>query len=93
MVRVEGVEPSSQPWEGHIIAVIRHPREGLINDGFVRLVNSQLSSSPLLRGLRLPMLADDKTEPKGNRNNQQLALHPTHYTKKNRFEKRFLKWW
>ena len=25
-LRVEGVEPSSQPWEGHIIAVIRHPR-------------------------------------------------------------------
>ena len=26
MVRAEGVEPSSQPWEGHIIAVIRRPR-------------------------------------------------------------------
>ncbi len=25
MVRVEGVEPSSQPWEGYIMAVIRHP--------------------------------------------------------------------
>jgi len=25
--------------------------------------------------------------------NQRLALHPTHYTKKNRFGKRFLKWW
>lgn len=27
MVRVEGVEPSSQPWEGYIIAAIRYPRE------------------------------------------------------------------
>ena len=26
MVRVGGVEPPSQPWEGYIIAVIRHPR-------------------------------------------------------------------
>ncbi len=26
LVRVEGVEPSSQAWEAHIIAVIRHPR-------------------------------------------------------------------
>ncbi len=25
MVRMEGVEPSSQPWEGYILAVIRHP--------------------------------------------------------------------
>lgn len=27
MVRVAGVEPTSQPWEGRIIAVIRHPLE------------------------------------------------------------------
>ena len=27
MVRVEGVEPSFQPWEGYIIAVIRYPLE------------------------------------------------------------------
>ena len=26
LVRVGGVEPPSRPWEGHIIAVIRHPR-------------------------------------------------------------------
>ena len=26
LVRVQGVEPWSQPWEGYIIAVIRHPR-------------------------------------------------------------------
>ena len=26
MVRVPGVEPGSQPWEGHIIAAIRYPR-------------------------------------------------------------------
>lgn len=26
MVRVGGVEPPSHPWEGYIIAVIRHPR-------------------------------------------------------------------
>lgn len=26
MVRVEGVEPSFQPWEGYIIAVIRYPQ-------------------------------------------------------------------
>ena len=26
MVRVEGVEPSSYPWEGYIIAAIRYPR-------------------------------------------------------------------
>ncbi len=26
LVRVAGVEPASQPWEGYIIAVIRHPR-------------------------------------------------------------------
>ena len=26
LVRVERVELSSYPWEGHIIAVIRHPR-------------------------------------------------------------------
>lgn len=25
LVRVQGVEPWSQPWEGYIIAVIRHP--------------------------------------------------------------------
>ena len=25
VVRVRGVEPLSRPWEGHIIAVIRHP--------------------------------------------------------------------
>lgn len=25
MVRVPGVEPGSQPWEGHIIAAIRYP--------------------------------------------------------------------
>ena len=25
LVRVAGVEPASQPWEGYIIAVIRHP--------------------------------------------------------------------
>gem|GEM_PF-3154353 len=25
MVRVAGVEPASQPWEGYIMAVIRHP--------------------------------------------------------------------
>lgn len=25
MVRVEGVGPSSHPWEGYIIAVIRYP--------------------------------------------------------------------
>ena len=30
MVRVEGVEPSSHPWEGYIIAVIRHPLTPLI---------------------------------------------------------------
>ncbi len=29
LVRVEGVEPSSYPWEGYIIAVIRHPRIGI----------------------------------------------------------------
>jgi hypothetical protein len=27
MVRVRGVEPQSHPWEGYIIAVIRHPLE------------------------------------------------------------------
>ena len=26
LVRVEGVGPSSHPWEGYIIAVIRYPR-------------------------------------------------------------------
>ena len=26
VVRVQGVEPWSQPWEGYIIAVIRHPQ-------------------------------------------------------------------
>jgi len=59
----------------------------------VRLVNSQLSSSPLLHPIRLPRLAAVKAEPEGHRNNQRLALHPTHCTKKNRFGKRFLKWW
>lgn len=29
VVRLEGVEPSSQPWEGHIIAVIRQPQKNL----------------------------------------------------------------
>jgi hypothetical protein len=27
VVRMAGVEPASQPWEGHIIAVIRHSLE------------------------------------------------------------------
>ena len=30
VVRLEGVEPSSQPWEGHIIAVIRQPQKNMI---------------------------------------------------------------
>ena len=30
MVRVAGVEPASHPWEGYIIAVIRHPRHPII---------------------------------------------------------------
>ena len=29
MVRVLGIGPSSQPWEGYIIATIRHPQKYL----------------------------------------------------------------
>lgn len=32
VVRLEGVEPSSQPWEGHIIAVIRQTQKNLVAD-------------------------------------------------------------
>ena len=27
LVRVSGIEPDSQPWEGYILATIRYPRQ------------------------------------------------------------------
>ena len=51
LVRVRGVEPLSQPWEGHIIAVIRHPH--LLLAGYVALTARHISPcSPRSKLLR-----------------------------------------
>ena len=44
LVRVERVGLSSYPWEGYIIAVIRHPRKYIVAQIEFRLIRKQKSS-------------------------------------------------